>query len=88
MFLNISILLLVVYLVLLLSIAFFTLLERKILGYIHVRKGPNKVILLGLLQPVLDGVKLFIKENSIILNVRKFLYFLFPFFSLLIMIII
>lgn len=49
----------------LVNIAFVTLVERKILGCAQLRKGPNKVSLGGVLQPVADAIKLFFKETAI-----------------------
>jgi NADH:ubiquinone oxidoreductase subunit H len=49
---------------LLISVAYFTLAERKIMGAIHRRRGPNVVGTYGLLQPLADGFKLFVKGNG------------------------
>ena len=52
------------YLLVLLAIAFYTLIERKFLGYFQLRKGPNKPGLIGLPQPFADAIKLFVKEQA------------------------
>nr|YP_009502512.1 NADH dehydrogenase subunit 1 [Alasmidonta varicosa]AWV82785.1 NADH dehydrogenase subunit 1 [Alasmidonta varicosa]UZC55600.1 NADH dehydrogenase subunit 1 [Alasmidonta varicosa] len=52
----------ITYLLILLGVAFFTLLERKALGYFQIRKGPNKLGIIGIPQPLADALKLFIKE--------------------------
>jgi NADH:ubiquinone oxidoreductase subunit H len=53
---------LTIILTVLICIAYLTLTERKIIGSIQARKGPNVVGFLGLLQPFADGIKLFFKE--------------------------
>jgi NADH-quinone oxidoreductase subunit H len=63
---------------LLISVAYFTLAERKIMGSIQRRKGPNVIGYLGLLQPLADGLKLFVKETILPSNANLNIFLLAP----------
>lgn len=67
----------------LISVAYFTLAERKLMGIIQRRRGPNVIGYLGLLQPLADGLKLFVKETILPSSSNLFLFILAPIITFL-----
>src|SRR5258706_11116149 len=68
---------------LMLSVAYLTLWERKLIGWMQIRLGPNRVGPLGLLQPVADGIKLLFKEVILPTGANKFLFIFAPMLTLM-----
>nr|URX52902.1 NADH dehydrogenase subunit 1 [Glyptotermes sp. 3 AB-2022a] len=66
----------------LVGVAFMVLLERSVLGYVHIRKGPNSVGFIGLFQPFSDAIKLFTSEQYFPLVSNYLSYYFSPIFSL------
>lgn len=76
--LNILLKILAIVVPLLISVAYFTLAERKIMGIIQRRKGPNVIGFVGLLQPLADGLKLFVKETILPSNSNLTVFLVAP----------
>jgi NADH-quinone oxidoreductase subunit H len=67
---------------LILAVAYYTYMERKVIGYMQIRRGPNRIGPLGLAQPFADVFKLLLKEIVLPENANKFLFLLAPILSL------
>nr|YP_010946348.1 NADH dehydrogenase subunit 1 [Anaplectoidea varia]WGO57066.1 NADH dehydrogenase subunit 1 [Anaplectoidea varia] len=80
--LNIVLVNVLLVLLVMVGVAFLTLLERSVLGYIHFRKGPNSVGFVGILQPFSDAVKLFSSEQVFPLISNYIVYYFAPVFGL------
>lgn len=76
---------LMLFLLLLIGIAFFTLFERKVMGLSHLRFGPDKVRFSGVLQPIGDAVKLFRRGGFKGFRVNFLIYLFMPLFGFILM---
>ena len=73
----------VILFILVTAVAYLTLLERKVMSWIQLRVGPNRVGPLGLLQPLADGLKMIFKEDIIPTEANRWLYIAAPAISLI-----
>nr|AHX97822.1 NADH dehydrogenase subunit 1 [Paroligoneurus sp. QL-2014] len=79
-YINSLIMLILVLMLIMVSVAFFTLLERKMMGLFHYRKGPNKISIMGILQPFSDAMKLLSKEQMTLIKSNHKLFIMSPMF--------
>lgn len=70
------------FVLLMTTVAYLSLIERRLLAFIQMRYGPNRVGPFGLFQPIADGLKFIFKEDLVPLDADKFLYVMAPALSL------
>nr|QZK21960.1 NADH dehydrogenase subunit 1 [Amitermes sp. QLD_096] len=80
-FLFLAVIFLLLMIFVMVGVAFLTLLERSVLGYVHIRKGPNSVGFIGILQPFSDAIKLFTSEQYFPLVSNYLIYYFSPIFG-------
>nr|YP_010624563.1 NADH dehydrogenase subunit 1 [Matsucoccus matsumurae]WBG67622.1 NADH dehydrogenase subunit 1 [Matsucoccus matsumurae]WRQ20341.1 NADH dehydrogenase subunit 1 [Matsucoccus matsumurae] len=75
--------LVILFIMIILNVGFYMMIERKVLGFINLRNGPNKIFFLGLIQFLGDMIKLLFKEWVNIYKMVYFIYYLSPILNLL-----